>query len=115
MLEYLSNLESSPHDAIAFLVIGDVLYGNTPDDVSQSEISSFTSSVKMSEFMFQFDVRLNVHKQLEYLQTVSESYWLDLIKEYMVDVRKLQFFFTLNVNLQHEIFLVEIRRHQRIS
>lgn len=33
VLEYLSNLESSPHDAISFLVIGDVLYGNTPEDV----------------------------------------------------------------------------------
>lgn len=37
-------------------------------------------------------MRLNVHKQLEYLQTVSESYWLSLIKEYMVDVRKVHFF-----------------------
>lgn len=34
ILEYLSNLESSPHDTIAFMVIGDVLYGNTPEDVS---------------------------------------------------------------------------------
>lgn len=36
ILEYLSNLESSPHDAISFLVIGDVLYGNTPEDVSSN-------------------------------------------------------------------------------
>ncbi|XP_037047629.1 uncharacterized protein C05D11.1-like [Bradysia coprophila] len=64
ILEYLSNLESNPHEAISFMVIGDVLYGNTPDD---------------------FDMRLNVHKQLEYLQTVNESYWLDLLKEYMID------------------------------
>lgn len=35
VLEYLSNLESSPHDAISFLVIGDVLYGNTPEDVGR--------------------------------------------------------------------------------
>lgn len=34
ILEYFSNLESAPHDAISFLVIGDVLYGNTPEDVS---------------------------------------------------------------------------------
>ncbi|KAG4066708.1 hypothetical protein HA402_007344 [Bradysia odoriphaga] len=64
ILEYLSNLESNPHEAISFMVIGDVLYGNTPED---------------------FDMRLNVHKQLEYLQTVNESYWLDLLKEYMID------------------------------
>ncbi|KAJ6646667.1 hypothetical protein Bhyg_01880 [Pseudolycoriella hygida] len=64
VLEYLNNLESSPHDSISFLVIGDVLYGNTPED---------------------FDMRLNVHKQLEYLQTVDESYWLGLLNEYMID------------------------------
>lgn len=33
ILEYLSNLESNPHEAISFMVIGDVLYGNTPEDV----------------------------------------------------------------------------------
>ena len=33
ILEYLSSLESSPHEAIAFLIIGDVLYGNTVEDV----------------------------------------------------------------------------------
>lgn len=36
ILEYLSNLENSPHDAISFLVIGDVLYGDTAEDVSNS-------------------------------------------------------------------------------
>lgn len=34
ILEYLSNLESNPHDAVAFLAIGDVLYGRTTEDVS---------------------------------------------------------------------------------
>lgn len=34
VLEYLNNLEGSPHDAVAFLVIGDTLYGNTEEDVS---------------------------------------------------------------------------------
>lgn len=33
ILEYMSNLESNPHDAVAFLAIGDVLYGRTPKDV----------------------------------------------------------------------------------
>lgn len=31
-LESLSNLESSPHDTVAFLIIGDVLYGNQEKD-----------------------------------------------------------------------------------
>lgn len=38
-------------------------------------------------------MRLNVHKQLEYLQTVGESYWLDLLKEFMVDVRANLFYY----------------------
>lgn len=38
ILEYLSNLESNPHDAVAFLVIGDVLYGRTAEDVSFTKI-----------------------------------------------------------------------------
>lgn len=31
--ETLTGLENQPHDSIAFMVIGDMLYGNTPDDV----------------------------------------------------------------------------------
>lgn len=33
-LEYLSNLESSPHSAVAHLLIGHMLYGNSKEDVS---------------------------------------------------------------------------------
>lgn len=35
ILEYYSNLESSPHEAIAFASIADSLYGETNQDVSQ--------------------------------------------------------------------------------
>ena len=31
-------------------------------------------------------MRLNVSRQLEHLQTVDESYWLDLFKQYLIDV-----------------------------
>lgn len=34
ILEYLSSLENSPHDTVAFVVIGDILYGEQPEDVS---------------------------------------------------------------------------------
>lgn len=34
-LETLSNLENSPHDSVAFMVIGDFLYGRNNDDVSK--------------------------------------------------------------------------------
>lgn len=33
-LECLSHLENSPHDSIAFMAIGDMLYGSTKKDVS---------------------------------------------------------------------------------
>lgn len=33
IMESLSNLESHPHEAVSFLVIGDVLYGQTNEDV----------------------------------------------------------------------------------
>lgn len=34
-LECLSHLENSPHDSIAFMAIGDMLYGNSKQDVSK--------------------------------------------------------------------------------
>ena len=34
MLEILSNLESCPHESVAFMIIGDVLFGNNNEDVS---------------------------------------------------------------------------------
>lgn len=32
--ETLSHLETNPHDAVAFMVIADMLYGTSKDDVS---------------------------------------------------------------------------------
>jgi hypothetical protein len=34
ILETLSHLESNPHDTIAFMAIGDFLYGRNQEDVS---------------------------------------------------------------------------------
>lgn len=42
ILEYYSNLESNPHEAIAFAAIADSLYGEKNEDVSRF-ISSFKS------------------------------------------------------------------------
>lgn len=36
ILEAYSNLEDSPHEAVAFMIIGDVLYGNSEGDVSKN-------------------------------------------------------------------------------
>lgn len=64
IMESLSSLENQPHDAVTFLVIGNVLYGNDTND---------------------FDVRLNNIKQLEFLRDQAEEYWIKLLRKYMVD------------------------------
>lgn len=33
-LENISNIENNPHQSIAFMIIGHMLYGNTKNDVS---------------------------------------------------------------------------------
>jgi hypothetical protein len=40
ILESLSHLESNPHETVAFMIIGDMLYGNTKEDVSVSFLNS---------------------------------------------------------------------------
>lgn len=63
-LEILSNLENSPHDCIAFMVIGYVLYGNTPEDL---------------------DDRLNQVKLIEKLLAEPMQFWTDLLHSYLVE------------------------------
>ncbi|KAL2723884.1 uncharacterized protein V1478_008397 [Vespula squamosa] len=64
MLEILSNLENDPHNTVAFMIIGDVLYGNTKEDLDQ---------------------RLNQIKEIKKLFEEPESYWLNLFKKYLID------------------------------
>uniref|UniRef100_A0A1S4GM16 Uncharacterized protein n=1 Tax=Anopheles gambiae TaxID=7165 RepID=A0A1S4GM16_ANOGA len=63
-LEALSSLESNPHDDIAFHVIGDVLYGSDETE---------------------FDKRLNVNRCLQTLKDKEESFWLTLLKDYIIN------------------------------
>lgn len=44
--ETLSHLETNPHDAVAFMVIADMLYGTSKDDVS------FNCSSSILHFLF---------------------------------------------------------------
>ncbi|CAD7087874.1 unnamed protein product [Hermetia illucens] len=68
ILEALSSLESNPHDAVAFLIIGDVLYGRNEKD---------------------FVDRLNTKKILEALLSKPADYWVDLLKTYLVDANEI--------------------------
>ncbi|KAK2579672.1 hypothetical protein KPH14_011595 [Odynerus spinipes] len=64
MLETLSNLENCPHDSVAYMIIGDVLYGNTKEDLDQ---------------------RLNQIRDIKKLFDEPEAYWLNLLKKYLID------------------------------
>ncbi|KAL2732287.1 uncharacterized protein V1477_014528 [Vespula maculifrons] len=64
MLENLSHLENDPHNTVALMIIGDVLYGNTKEDLDQ---------------------RLNQVKEIKKLFEEPESYWLNLLKKYLID------------------------------
>ncbi|XP_012262723.1 uncharacterized protein C05D11.1-like [Athalia rosae] len=63
ILETLSHLENSPHDSVAFMVIGDVLYGRTKEDL---------------------DNRLNQIKDLKKLGEEPASYWIKLLNNYLI-------------------------------
>ncbi|XP_054283976.1 uncharacterized protein C05D11.1-like [Macrosteles quadrilineatus] len=62
-LECLSHLENSPHDSIAFMAIGDMLYGNTKQDLDQ---------------------RLNQVADLYKMQEEDMTFWTSLIKQYLL-------------------------------
>ncbi|KAF7998270.1 hypothetical protein HCN44_009668 [Aphidius gifuensis] len=63
-LETLSNLENMPHDSIAFMLIGDALYGRNNKDLEQ---------------------RLNLINDLKKLAKEPLSYWKNLLKRYLLD------------------------------
>ena len=59
----MSQVENSPHDAVAFMCIGDMLYGNTSDDLS---------------------VRLNSVMEFRKLAKEPDNFWIELIDNIMV-------------------------------
>lgn len=62
-LESLSSLENNPHHQVAFMIIGQMLYGNTKKDLEE---------------------RVNPLVQLESLANESKEFWLAVIKKYLV-------------------------------
>ncbi|RZF32151.1 hypothetical protein LSTR_LSTR004014 [Laodelphax striatellus] len=63
-LECLSSFESAPHKTIAYMAIGDALYGNTKQDFAQ---------------------RLNEIDDLSRMEQEESGYWLKLMQDYLVD------------------------------
>ncbi|XP_071154933.1 uncharacterized protein C05D11.1-like [Mytilus edulis] len=64
VLEALNNVEECPHDSIAFIIIGDFLYGDTKEDL-ESRVKNISLFKKM--------------------KSESEDYWKDLMKSYYSD------------------------------
>ncbi|CAH1183590.1 unnamed protein product [Phaedon cochleariae] len=63
-LESLSNLENSPHQSIAFMIIGHMLYGNTKDDLEK---------------------RINPLTDISKLMNEPLPFWLNILQKYLVD------------------------------
>ncbi|XP_033227850.1 uncharacterized protein C05D11.1-like [Belonocnema kinseyi] len=63
ILETLSNMENNPHDSIAYTLIGDILFGNSKEDLDQ---------------------RLNQIDMLKKLMEEPASYWLNLLNKYFI-------------------------------
>ncbi|XP_044726839.1 uncharacterized protein C05D11.1-like [Chrysoperla carnea] len=63
-LERLSHLESNPHDAMAFIIIGDFLYGRDANDFKQ---------------------RLSGIEDLQRVKNEPKEFWINLIKKYLFE------------------------------
>ena len=63
VLEQRSQVENSPHDAVAFMVIGDLLYGHSVEDL---------------------DMRLNGADQFRKMLDEPDSFWLKMIEDMMI-------------------------------
>ncbi|XP_071452193.1 uncharacterized protein C05D11.1-like [Hetaerina americana] len=64
ILEALSHMECSPHDSIAFMLVGDCIYGSTKEDL---------------------DHRLNQVDDMHLLLSEPKEFWLGLMRKYLVE------------------------------
>ncbi|XP_055692741.1 uncharacterized protein C05D11.1-like [Lutzomyia longipalpis] len=92
ILESWSCLEDNPHEAIAFLVIGDVLYGSTAED---------------------FELRLNTNIEYESFKEKDEGFWIDLLKKYFVDTKIILVKAVPSIEEQQRMSKEEIERIER--
>lgn len=70
-LEYVSNLESEPHDTIAYCMIGDVLYGSSPEEVSILK-SSLVQLINLCIYSLTF--ALMFPKSLQFLKIKARNF-----------------------------------------
>jgi len=89
ILEQRSQIENSPHDAVAFIAIGDMLYGNNQEDLK---------------------VRLNSVDEFEKMLDEPESFWIKIIDEMMIKSPRVLVMGVPSIKLQEQMRLDEENR-----
>ncbi|XP_001603808.1 uncharacterized protein C05D11.1 [Nasonia vitripennis] len=89
ILETLSNIESSPHDSVAFMIIGDFLFGNSKEDL---------------------DTRLNEIESLKKLKLKPVTYWIELLNKYFIQAPSAVMKGIPSIDKQQELADIEQKR-----
>ena len=92
VMEQKSQVENSPHDAVAFMVIGDLLYGHSVEDL---------------------DIRLNSAEQFNKMLEESDSFWMQLVEELFVKSPMVVVKGKPSIKLQEEMKVEEEERVKR--
>jgi len=82
ILEQMSQVENSPHDAVAFMAIGDMLYGNSEDDLK---------------------VRLNSVEEFKRMLDEPESFWIKMIEDMLINSPSILVMGTPSIKLQEDM------------
>ena len=80
--EQMSEIENSPHDAVAFIAIGDMLYGNSTEDLR---------------------VRLNSVQEFVKMKKEPDQFWLDLIDSILVKGPRILVMGVPSIKLQEDM------------
>ena len=88
----MSQVENQPHDAVAFMLIGDMLYGDTSEDMR---------------------VRLNSVDEFEKLKSEPDSFWTDLISDLMIKSPRVVVMGIPSIELQEKMRKEEEERIQK--
>ncbi|EEB10863.1 conserved hypothetical protein [Pediculus humanus corporis] len=87
--ETLTSLENQPHDSIAFMIIGDMLHGNTTEDLKR---------------------RLNAKDLLNRMLIEPKDFWKRLLKKYFIDSPKVTVMGKASKKEQEELTRMENER-----
>ena len=90
--EQMSQVENQPHDAVAFMLIGDMLYGNNSEDLR---------------------IRLNSVEEFEKLKNEADSFWIKLLDEMLVKSPRIVVMGVPSIELQENMRKQEEERIEK--